>query len=78
MNTVQLSIIQALIKIFSPTSPAYGNTFAFERPESLQELRGKLLPGDVIFSRTDSSIYEMSRKYMGVNYDHVAVVINSK
>jgi hypothetical protein len=38
----------------------------------------QLKPGDVIFSRTDSSIYELTRKFMNINYDHVAVVLNSK
>lgn len=78
MQAIQLSLMQALIKIVTPASPAYGNTVAFERHQTYQELQAKLLPGDVIFSRTDSTLYEVARKYMGISYDHVAVVINSK
>jgi hypothetical protein len=29
MQAVQLTLMQALIKILTPTSPAYGNTVAF-------------------------------------------------
>jgi cell wall-associated NlpC family hydrolase len=78
MQAIQLSLMQALIKIVTPASPAYGNTVAFERLETYQELQAKLQPGDVIFSRTYSTLYEIARKYMGISYDHVAVVINSK
>lgn len=69
-------MIQALIKILTPSSPAYGNSLAFEKPVTCQELMAKLRPGDVIFSRTNSLLYEVARKFMGMNYDHVAVVLN--
>jgi len=34
MQAVQLAIMQALIKLIIPTSPAYGNTVAFEKPQT--------------------------------------------
>ena len=76
MQAIQQSLIQALIKVVSPASPAYGNTVAFEMPESASELKKKLLPGDVIFSRTNSALYEMARRFVKGHYDHVAVVIS--
>lgn len=69
-------MIQALIKILTPSSPAYGNSLAFEKPVTCQQLTARLRPGDVILSRTNSLLYEIARKFMGMNYDHVAVVLN--
>ena len=78
MQSVQVAIMQKLIKMLTPTSPAYHNTLAFERPSTPKDIEEMLQPGDIIFSRTNSSIYEMARKYMGVSYDHVAVVLNER
>lgn len=33
-------------------------------------------PTDIIFTRTDTLIYNSSRSFLGIEYDHVAVVIN--
>lgn len=77
-NTIQLSIIESLVKILVPTSPAYGNTIAFEKPQTCSELKAKLQPGDVILSRTNSLLYEAIRRFMGIKYDHVAVILNNK
>ena len=78
METVQLAIMQKIIKMLTPTSPAYNNSLAFEKPTTRQDVEDILQPGDIIFSRTNSNVYEMARKYIGMNYDHVAVVLNKK
>jgi hypothetical protein len=57
MQSVQVALMQRLIKMLSPTSPAYNNTLAFEKPSTPQEIEQLLQPGDIIFSRTNSSIY---------------------
>lgn len=37
----------------------------------------KLKPGDIIFTQTPNILYEMMRNVVGMQYDHVCVVINS-
>jgi len=78
MQAAQVAIMQKIIKLLTPTSPAYNNTLAFEQPTTPKELERMLMPGDVIFSRTNSHLYQAARNYMGINYDHVAVVLNPR
>lgn len=78
MEGVQVAIMQKILKMLVPTSPAYNNTLAFERPSTAQDIQEMVEPGDIVFSRTNSSFYEIGRKYMGMKYDHVAVVISKE
>ena len=78
MQKAQLVIIQAIIKMLTPASPAYNNSLAFEKPHTPQDILQSLQPGDIIFSRTNSSLYEAARQYMGIKYGHVAVVVTPK
>lgn len=50
-------MIQTLIKLLTPASPAYGNSLAFEKPVTCTQLTASLQPGDVILSRTNSLLY---------------------
>ena len=36
MQTAQLAIMQKIIKILTPTSPAYNNSLGFEKPTTPQ------------------------------------------
>lgn len=38
MQNLHVTIMQALIKLLTPTSPAYNNTVAFERPSTPKEI----------------------------------------
>lgn len=37
-----------------------------------------MLPCDIVFTRTDNFLYNQSRSFLGIEYDHVAVVINNE
>ena len=57
MQAAQVAIMQKIIKMLTPTSPAYNNSLAFEKPATPQEIEQILQPGDIIFSRTNSNLY---------------------
>lgn len=78
MAAVKTALIQMLIKMVSPSSPAYGNSVPFIKSSSDQQLINTLKPGDIIFSRTNSVIYQATRKLLSLEYDHVAVVLSPK
>lgn len=65
-----------LVKIIAPESPAYGNTIPFVKEQSLAEIISTLNPGDIIFTKTNNSLYQACRKLLKTKYDHVSVVIN--
>lgn len=69
-------LMQYLVRLIAPGSPAYGNTIPFTREQSLEEVLASLQVGDIIFTKTNNSWYQLSRKFLHAHYDHVSVVIN--
>lgn len=76
MDTALNLLMQYLTKIVAPSSTAYGN-MPFIKGESLSEVIGQLQEGDIVFTKTNNSVYQLARKLVDVEYDHVAVIINS-
>ena len=57
MQALQTTIMQTIIKMVTPASPAYHNPLAFEKVPTRQDVEDLLQPGDIIFSRTNSNLY---------------------
>lgn len=67
-------ILHYVTKLLMPTSPAYGNTIPFAKNDL--SIFPELEIGDIIFTKTNNSIYQMARDYLHTDYDHVTVVIS--
>lgn len=76
MEMVRNVIMSYVVKLLLPESPAYGNALPFIKGESLEEVVAQVQPGDIIFTITNNSWYELCRRMLNTNYDHVCVVIN--
>ncbi len=76
MDTVRNVLMSYLVKLLVPESPAYGNSMPFVKEESLEEVVSSLQVGDIVFTRTNNSWYEVCRRFLNTEYDHVSVVIN--
>jgi hypothetical protein len=69
-------LMHYIVRLLLPESPAYGNTTTFIKEETLGEVISSLEVGDIIFTKTNNSWYQLSRKFLNTSYDHVSVVIN--
>lgn len=78
MNTVENIAMQGLIKLLTPPSPAFGNSLPYAKDETITDVLGRVQVGDVLFTRTNSSLYQVGRRILGIKYDHVSVVINQR
>ena len=80
MTTISTFILKKMINLLSPESHAYDNILDThisqeERVES-ESIIKKLKVGDIIFTATPNLLHQVARKFVGVTYDHVSVVIN--
>ena len=78
MNAVENVVMQVLTKLLTPPSPAFGNSLPYAKDETITDVLSRVEVGDVLFTRTNSSLYQAGRRILGIKYDHVSVVINQR
>lgn len=76
MEAVRKMLMLYIVKLLAPESPAYGNALPFVKEEGLEEIVSGLEVGDIIFTKTNNSWYQLSRRLLNTEYDHVSVVIS--
>jgi hypothetical protein len=82
MESVFNTLSRSLIQLVSPGSLAFieegHSRFSVEEFRDSEALKAEIQPGDIVITKTPSTIYKLIRKIMHADYDHVAVFLNKK